>query len=252
MSSVHCLIPVESIDSFPTELAGGTPLSVALVLAALLGLRHACDPDHLVAVTSLVAVNDGRSRAAVKLGFWWGIGHALCLLAIGLPLIAVKSMVPAWLSHGAEVAVGLVIVALATRVILKWMRGGYRVGSHRHSAYEDVEAGSHSHVRRGSGSAHDHLYVRTRLQAFALGLLHGVAGTGGIVLILIAALPGQVEAAAALAVFVPMSILSMTVLTGVFAWLLTRPLIEPVYRRLLIPGIGSLGLIFGLSHSGLA
>ena len=58
-------------------------------------------------------------RAAVRLGAWWGLGHAAMLLAIGLPLIAFKSELPAWLESGAEKAVGVVILLLAGRVIVE-------------------------------------------------------------------------------------------------------------------------------------
>ena len=69
--------------------------------------------------------------------------------------------------------------------------------------------------------------------------------------LLIAALPTQLEALAALGVFAPMSILSMAALTGAFAWILTRPVIEPVYRNVLIPVLGLFGLVFGLWYTGI-
>jgi high-affinity nickel permease len=86
-------------------------------IAFLLGLRHASDPDHLVAATSLVAAEHGDTRKPARLGAWWGIGHAAALLAIGIPLIAFEAELPAWLEEGAEKAIGLVIVTLAARVI---------------------------------------------------------------------------------------------------------------------------------------
>jgi hypothetical protein len=73
-----------------------------------------------------------------------------------------------------------------------------------------------------------------------------------VVLLLIAALPTQLEAALALAVFAPMSIASMAACTAAFAWLLTRPIVEPVYRTVLIPGLGVFGVMFGLWYAGLA
>ena len=94
--------------------------------------------------------------------------------------------------------------------------------------------------------------VRSRGQAISIGLLHGLAGTGAVVLLLIASLPTQLEAALALAVFAPMSIISMAACTAAFAWVLTRRLIEPVYRTVLIPGLGLFGLTFGLWYAGLA
>ena len=68
--------PVEELDAVLTNLFDGAPLLVALGVAFLLGLRHASDPDHLVAVTSLVAAEEGDTRKAARLGAWWGIGHA--------------------------------------------------------------------------------------------------------------------------------------------------------------------------------
>jgi ABC-type nickel/cobalt efflux system permease component RcnA len=241
--------PVEHADEWLTGFLDGAPLLVALALALILGLRHASDPDHLVAVTSLMAADDADSRQAVRLGAWWGFGHAVMLLAIGLPLIAFKSELPSWLESAAEKAVGVVIVVLAARVLWKWVRGGYSSDPHRHAT--DVRS-EHRHLhRRESGADHEHHSVRTPRQAFAIGLLHGLAGTGAVVLLLIAALPSQVEAAAALAVFAPMSIVSMAALTGAFAWLLTRPVVDPLYRRVLIPVLGVFGVMFGLWYAGI-
>jgi hypothetical protein len=238
--------PLEDLDAWLNGLFDGTPLLVALGIAFVLGLRHASDPDHLVATTSLVAADGGDARGAVRLGAWWGLGHAAALLAIGLPLIFLKGELPGWLESGAEKAIGAVILLLAARVIYKWARGDFRAGRHVHPDE------AHRHLRKGAGTDHGHRRVRSPQQAFALGTLHGLAGTGAVVLLLIAALPSQVEAAAALAVFAPMSIVSMALFTGAFAWLLTRPLIEPVYRTVLIPGLGLFGVMFGLWYSGLA
>lgn len=245
--------PLEEIDAALTGLFDGAPLLVALAIAFVLGLRHASDPDHLVAVTSLVAAEDGNTRAATRLGAWWGAGHALVLLLIGFPLIFAKSELPAWLESGAEKAVGVVILVLALRVMAKWLLGDYRAGAHDHSDARHTDV-AHSrrlrHLRRGGGD-HRHAQVRTARQAFGIGMLHGLAGTGAVVILLIAALPGQLEAAAALAVFAPMSVVSMAACTTAFAWLLTRPVIEPLYRSVLIPSLGVFGLMFGLWYTGL-
>ena len=146
--------PAEDLDAWLTGLLAGAPLVVALAVAFMLGLRHASDPDHLVAVTSLVAGDDGDVRAAARLGAWWGLGHAGTLLAVGLPLIALKGELPAWLKSGAETAVGIVIVLLAVRVIYRW--------------------------RRPARTPR----LRSRRQAVGIGLLHGLAGTGAVVVLL--------------------------------------------------------------------
>jgi high-affinity nickel permease len=240
--------PIEEIDAWLTGLFDGAPLLVALGVAFVLGLRHASDPDHLVAVTSLVASEQGDTRAAARLGAWWGVGHALTLVVIGLPLIAFKSELPGWLERAAETAVGIVILLLALRVLVRWSRGDFRAGHHEHGPTGSLQR--HRHLRRGGGE-HAHIHVRSPQQAFGIGLLHGLAGTGAVVLLLIAALPTRVEAAAALAVFAPMSILSMAVMTTGFAWVLTRPIVEPVYRTVLIPALGAFGLMFGLWYAGI-
>jgi ABC-type nickel/cobalt efflux system permease component RcnA len=236
--------PFEELDSLITGLFDGAPLLVALGIAFLLGLRHASDPDHLVAVTSLVAAEGGDTSKAARLGAWWGVGHATALVVIGVPLIAFKTRLPGGLEAGAEKAIGGVILVLASRVIYKWARGDYRATAHAH----DDGHGSRRHLRRGH--THGHVKVRTRGQALGIGLLHGLAGTGAIVLLLIAALPSRLDAGLALAVFAPMSIVSMAALTAAFAWVLTRPLIEPVYRTVLIPALGAFGIMFGVWYMG--
>ena len=223
MSFDFLFAPVEELDHLITGLFDGAPLVVALAVAFLLGARHASDPDHLVAVTSLVAADDGDTRQAARLGAWWGVGHTAALVALGIPLIAFKAQLPGWLESGAEKAVGAVILLLAARVIYRWAR-------------------PHAHA----------LKLRTSRQAMSIGLLHGLAGTGAVVVLLIAALPTQVEAAMALAIFAPMSMVSMTACTAGFAWVLTRPAIVPLYRTVLVPGLGVFGVMFGLWYAGLA
>jgi hypothetical protein len=120
----------------------------------------------------------------------------------------------------------VVIILLAVRVLVRWV--------HRHRP--------HDHDRP----------LRTPREAFGIGLLHGLAGTGAVVLLLIAALPNPLEASAALAVFAPMSAVSMALCTSGFAWTLTRPAVIPVYRAVLMPALGAMGLIFGLWYVGLA
>jgi hypothetical protein len=237
--------PVEEIDHWLTGLFAGAPLLAALGIALLLGLRHASDPDHLVAVTSLVAADGGDTRAAARLGTWWGLGHGATLIVLGVPLIVFKSSLPRWLEAGAEKAIGLVIVSLALRVIWKWLRGDYRAGRHSHPA------AVHRHLRRGASAGHRHRRVRSPRQALGIGVLHGLAGTGAVTVLLLAALPTQLEALLALLIFAPASIASMTMCTTAFAWLLTRRLVDPIYRRVLIPVTGLFGVMFGAWYVGL-
>jgi hypothetical protein len=226
MSLDFLFAPVEQLDETLTHLFDGAPLPVALRLAALLGLRHATDPDHLMAVTSLVAADGAGTRAAARLGAFWGIGHATTLLVAGLPLILLSSTVPEWIGSGAETLVGIVIAVLAARVLLRWWR---RDRAHTHEAHR----------------------LRTPRRAAAIGALHGLAGTGAVVLLLIAAIPDPIAACAALAAFAPLSAASMALCTSGFAWTLTRPAVQPLYNTFLLPLLGACGLLFGGVYAGL-
>jgi high-affinity nickel permease len=228
--------PFEHLDELLTSMLDGEPLLVVLALAVLLGLRHASDPDHLVAVTSLVAAGSTDVRGAARIGAWWGAGHATTMVVLGLPLIVLSTQLPSWLETAAERLVGLVILLLAARLLVKWVRGGYRAERHSHPP----------------GVVHRHLHTGEHTHAAVVGTLHGLAGTGAIVLLLIAALPTTEIAIAALLVFAPMSVLSMAAMTAAFAWFFTRPLMDPVFRRVLMPLMGALGLLFGAWYAGLA
>ena len=97
--------PVEHLDDSLAGLFEGAPLAVALGIAFLLGLRHATDPDHLMAVTALVARDQSSTRSAARLGAIWGAGHATALLLIGLPLILLGTALPNPLEASAALAV---------------------------------------------------------------------------------------------------------------------------------------------------
>jgi high-affinity nickel permease len=220
---------LESVDHWLTGLMSGAPLVVALGVACLLGLRHASDPDHLVAVTALAA-DDRNPSDAVRLGAWWGLGHAGTLLVVGLPLVFLESELPAWLEGAAEKAVGIVILLLAVRLLVRWQRGRSR----------GADAPGRTQVP-----------VRTSREALAIGVLHGVAGSGAVVVLLITQLPSTTAAALALAAFAPMSMLSMMMCTSGFAWAFTRPAVLPLYHSVVIPALGAFSLMFGGWYSGI-
>jgi len=235
--------PFERLDGAMAALFDGAPLAFSLGLAVLLGLRHALDPDHLVAVTSLVAERDGDVREGARIGAWWGIGHAAALLAFGLPAILVGAFLPGWLQSGAERLVGVVVVVLAVRVLWKWIRGEYRADAHGHAPRT-----RHRHLRTGD---HEHPGHRTPTQAVAVGVLHGLAGSGAVIVLLIAGIPSTGEALLALTLFAPMSVISMALTTGAFSWLFTRKAVAPVFRGVLVPSLGCFGVVFGFWYAGL-
>ncbi len=201
------------LDEWASELAQGETLVVVLAVALLLGLRHASDPDHLAAVSTLVAGDpeDGARRAA-RLGLAWGAGHALALALFGLPIVLFHAYLPNGVQHGAEVLVGLMIVFLAGRLLLRWRQG------------------------------------RSPVQAFGIGLVHGMGGSAGVGVLLLATIPGQAEAVAALLVLAAGTAVSMSALSSGFGYAITR---GPVPARTLTfaPALGTLTLMFGVWYT---
>jgi ABC-type nickel/cobalt efflux system permease component RcnA len=197
------------LDDWIAANAEGGSILVVLLVALLLGLRHATDPDHIAAVSTLVA--SGRERAgrrAAALGAWWGAGHALTLLVFGLPILLFEAYLPERLQQGAETAVAALIVFLAVRLLVRWRSGYFHLHAHAHHAAD-----------------HDHRHaVRTPLGAFGVGLVHGMGGSAGVGVLLLAAIPSTPLAVTSLVVLAIFTGVSMTALTSGFGLTLqTRP-----------------------------
>jgi ABC-type nickel/cobalt efflux system permease component RcnA len=241
---------------------GDGGLLLALLAALLLGLRHATDPDHLTAVSSLVLSDDpGQARRASLLGLCWGLGHATTLLAIGLPLVLLDRDLPAALERGAELAVGVVIVVLSARLLVRWRRGYLHVHVHEH---DDGVRHAHPHVHDHAPVTehaaahiddHDHSHAdslgRTPLESYGVGLVHGVGGSAGVGILLVGSISNSAEAALALVLFAGASALSMAVVSAGFGYALTLgPTTRAVQR--LVPLLATLSLLFGAWYAASA
>src|SRR6266849_2380458 len=99
------------LDHWIAGLSQGASFVVVLMVAVVLGLRHATDPDHLAAVTTLVASGRERgARLAGLLGFSWGLGHATSLFAFGLPILLFRAYLPGSVLTVAETLIGFMII----------------------------------------------------------------------------------------------------------------------------------------------
>ncbi len=238
------------LDQTLAQLGHGQALLVVLAVALLLGLRHATDPDHLAAVSTLIATDprDG-SRRAGRLGLAWGLGHATTLFAFGLPIVLYGAYLPDAVQRGAELLVGIVIAGLALRLLVGWRQGRFHAHLHSHGEVEHRHLHPHEH---GAHHAHRHEPERTLgrspRQAYAIGLVHGMGGSAGVGVLLLAGIPQRAEAAGALVVFAAATALSMATLSSGLGYALTR---GPVTRRLLAlaPGLGVLTLVFGVWYA---
>src|SRR5688500_17027322 len=104
-----------------------------LALGLVVGVRHAFEPDHLAAVSTLVTDARGARRGAI-LGAIWGVGHTLALIVVGVVLLAAGGLVPARVEAGLELAVAVMLVGLGIRAIVRAIRDGRagRVAPHEH------------------------------------------------------------------------------------------------------------------------
>ena len=220
---------------------GGSPV-VVLAVAVLLGLRHAGVPDHLVAVSTLVATEpDHLWRRAGRLGLAWGLGHATTLVALGIPIVFFSRYLPADLQRAAEALVGVVIVALAVRLLRRWRAGRFHVHEHEHDGVVHRHLHAHPHGRE---HRHEHSAPRSSRAAYGVGLVHGVGGSAGVGLLLLASIPGRAEAFAALALFAAAAAGSMVVLSLGAGYLLARPA-----ARRLVPSLATLAVLFGVWYA---
>jgi high-affinity nickel permease len=233
------------LDSWIASFSDGATLALVCVVAVVLGLRHATDPDHLAAVSTLLAGTRERATgAAARLGLAWGVGHATTLFAFGLPIVLFKSYLPEAAQKAAETAVGVVIAALAVWLLVRWRRGLFHV--HVHSGEEGFHA--HGHVHGGDLHAHRTSRARSPLQAFAIGLVHGMGGSAGVGVLLLASIHDHAVAVAALALFAVCTALSMAALSTGLGFTLGRGRIRTVFPRL-APVLGLASLSFGVWYA---
>ena len=228
------------LDQLIAGFSKGHSPVVVLVVAVLLGLRHAS--DHLVAVSTLVASERERpARRASLLGLSWGLGHASTVLACGLPIVLFHRFLPSGVRQGAEVVIGLVIMALAVRLLRRWRRGMFHAHEHAHGGVAHRHLHRHEHSHRHD---HEHAFVRSPAQAYAVGLVHGVGGSAAVGILLLASVKGRLEGAAALVLFALGTAVSMAVLSSLFGYALAG---APVRRRFtaLAPALGLLSFTFG-------
>jgi ABC-type nickel/cobalt efflux system permease component RcnA len=223
------------LDGWIAHFSDGTTLALVVVVAVVLGLRHATDPDHLTAVTTLIASGrDRAARSAAQLGLAWGLGHATSLFLFGLPIVVFKAYLPEPVQAAAETSVGVMIGLLALWLLVRWRRGLF----HLHQDHGQA----HAHGSRGR------IPTRSPLQAFAIGLVHGMGGSAGVGVLLLASIHDRAIAVAALGLFAFCTAISMAALsTGWGLTLSTSPARNSLAR--FAPILGGASLAFGVWYA---
>lgn len=226
-------------------LQGQIGVGVILFISLLLGLRHASDPDHLAAVTTLIASAEERDqvRKAGLMGFLWGLGHGTTLVLVGLPLVLLNQYLPEVVSRIAELAIGCIIILLAVRLLVRWQRGLYHVHVHTHDGGE-THRHVHSHAHDESHKHAHRVPRRTPLSSFGVGLVHGIGGSGGLTLLLLSTISDKLQATGALLLFAAGTAVSMALLSTAFGLVIAGGPVARNFERV-APVLGVLSLAFG-------
>jgi len=189
-----------------------TPLAV-LGFGFILGLRHALDVDHLAAVSTIVSQRRSLWRSSL-VGALWGLGHTAALLAASVVVIGLHTEIPPRVSRGLELGVALMLIGLGLNLLRTLWTGG-TLHHHVHSH------GSRPHVHPHLHGAHEvgrdgHHHVRTGRRPFVVGLVHGLAGSGALMLAVLATIPSPALALVYVAIFGAGSIAGMVAMSTLF------------------------------------
>ena len=209
-------------------------------------MRHAVEPDHLAAVSTL-ATEQRTVRAGVWLGALWGIGHSFSLVVVGGTLALVGEQMPQRVGAGFELMVALMIVGLGARAVRRSMLEGAQgaVATHQHGALE------HTHPAPA-----EHVHLRTwtfATRPLLVGLMHGLAGSGALTALVLAELDSVTARLGYIALFGAGSIVGMALLTGLAGVPLMRLVRAPRLAAGVLATSGLLsigvGLFWGLTSA---
>jgi hypothetical protein len=154
----------------------------ALVFGTLSGFRHAFEPDHLAAVSTLVTERPGPLRAA-RLGAWWGLGHTLALAGVGALLAVVDATLSPRVEEIFELGVAIMLLVLGVRAVGLAIRSSEHRAplGHRHWFSLHRHAGLRAHVHVGQRTL--------ALRPLTIGVIHGLAGSGALTALVMSSLP---------------------------------------------------------------
>jgi high-affinity nickel permease len=179
-----------------------------LSLGFLLGLKHALDADHVAAILTIATENRTFWRSSL-IGFCWGVGHTVILLVVGTAVLLFKFTIPSAWAKLFEVAVGVMLVGLGLSVAFALWRERVHLHAHWHD-HGEQHRHLHSHSR---GAHHDHLHrFRLEYKSLAVGMVHGLAGSAALLLLVLAAVPSLSVGLVYILVFGAGSILGMVFL----------------------------------------
>ena len=218
----------------------------AITLSACLlgfanGIRHALEPDHLAAVSSLVA-GQRSAKASVRYAAAWGAGHASMLVVAGGALALLRTELPELATDALELVVAVVLIALGVRGLLQAAKsrpGGGPTFTHAHDDEPHTHAGAVDHIHVSS-------WTLARLP-FVVGLVHGLAGSGALAALVASHVGSSGLAVGFIAIYATGAAAGMATLAGVLGWPLARLARTPRFVPVLVGVSAALSLVVGIA-----
>lgn len=184
-----------------------------LLFGFLLGVKHALDADHVVAV-STIATGNRSLRRSCAIGFCWGVGHTTVLLIAGLAVLGFHLAIPHDVARVFEAGVGVMLIGLGLSVGWTLLRERVHVHAHTHD-----DGTGHLHVhshREGRGHTHLHRY-QLEYTSLAVGMIHGLAGSAALLLLVLSTVRSLTDGMLYILVFGAGSIAGMVLLGAVLS-----------------------------------
>jgi len=216
-----------------------------LGLGFMLGLKHALDADHLAAVSTIATDRRGLFDSSL-VGAWWGLGHTISLLTAGILVIVLHWEIGERTSKALEFCVGLMLIVLGANAIRKLFRSQtIHMHPHQHDGHWHVHP--HLHDKQNHDERHTHHGLRLNARPFLVGMVHGLAGSAALTLLVLATIPSPAFGLMYMAIFGIGSIGGMAIMSTLFA-LPAKLMTRRVHKlNVLIRGAAGLfSLIFGL------
>lgn len=171
------------------ENAGSLNLFVVLSYGLVFGLKHATEVDHVVAITTIVSRHRNVFRSAI-VGALWGLGHTASLLVVAIVVLSLRVSIPAHVSGWLELGVALMIIGLGVSALWRALRTSNEVHVHQHS--HDGLSHTHIHFHEHESKhqprlrqAHSHTVSRVGWKPALIGMMHGLAGSGVLTLLVL-------------------------------------------------------------------
>ena len=223
-------------------------LLAALALGILLGSKHSLDPDHVVAVSTIVSEYKNPLRS-FWVGISWGLGHTTTLLIIGIAIIALRLTIPERMALLFEFSVGVMLVCLGIQVIYSFRKK--KVHQHVHGHEEEAHHHFHSHLKSPEHVPEHHNTHGIgkpflRRKSYVIGLVHGVAGSAALALLVLASIESPIAGLAYILLFGLGSVLSMGIMTVIIGlpFVISAGRL-PNLNRTIQFAVGSLSILFG-------